>query len=131
MTNMIGTVNSYDGKFRRYVFPFRIDEPGDYVLDLQGRGNDADDTTTFFDGLSIERRTENIVCDAIVPARARLNVAQGARVRLDFAGTNRVASVRYAGRPFTGVVDERSCPEFVAGAGALYVAPSGTVVLFR
>ena len=130
-TNTIGTVNSYDGKFRRYVFPFRIDEPGDYVLDLQGCGNDVDDTTTFFDGLSIERRTENVACDAIVPAKARLNVAQGARVRLDFAGTNRVASVRYAGRPFSGVVDERSCPEFVAGTGALYVAPSGTVVLFR
>ncbi len=131
LTNTIGTVNSYDGKFRRYAFPFRIDEPGDYVLDLQGRGNDSDDTTTFFDGLSIERRTEDIACDGIVPARTRLDVAQGARVRLDFAGTNRVASVRYAGRPISGVVDERSCPGFVAGAGALYVAPSGTVVLLR
>lgn len=131
VTNAIGTVSSYDGAFRRYTLPFRIDEPGAYTLELQGLGEDNEDKTTFFDGLSVEPIDESRVTDSLIPADAEVVIAAGARIRLDFTGTNKVAAVRYSGHSVSGVIDVKQYPEFVSGSGALYVMPEGTVVIIR
>ena len=64
----------------------------------------------------------------------RIAVEEGALLRLDYIGTNRVEEVRIAGRSHVGVVSAAACPELghaLSGAGALFVQPRGTVLLLR
>ena len=60
-----------------------------------------------------------------------VEVAENARLSLEFGGTNRVESVRLGGRRTSGVISAQTCPQYVSGTGALYVQPNGIVISFR
>ncbi len=60
-----------------------------------------------------------------------ISVADGAFLRLDFEGTNRVDRVRLGGQSAMGIIDAASYPDFICGDGALETLAKGTVILFR
>ncbi len=59
-----------------------------------------------------------------------VNVADGARLRLDFPGTLKLDGLKYAGRSYSGTLTAERCP-FLLGPGSLEVTPKGTVLFFR
>lgn len=60
-----------------------------------------------------------------------LDVQGGTRLRLDYIGTNRVGTVRLNGQSAVGLIDATHPSGLVLGPGALFVQPSGTVILIR
>jgi hypothetical protein len=69
-----------------------------------------------------------------LPEHLNIEVADGARLHLDFAGTNEVNSLRIAGRSYVGLVSTAEYPELypvLSGPGTLSITPKGTMILFR
>jgi hypothetical protein len=60
-----------------------------------------------------------------------VNVAQGAKLDLDYIGTNKVHTVRLGNHRRTGIISAETYPDFVTGSGALEVTPTGTIMIFR
>ena len=72
--------------------------------------------------------------DIDLPGHLNIEVADGARLHLDFAGTNVVNSLRIAGRSYVGDVSQATHPELypaLSGPGTLSIMPKGTTILFR
>ena len=105
-------------------------------------GTASNDRTTLIDAVSLRRKKGNTASKPF-PADAVVNVAAGASLVLDFAGTNTVSAVRYGGRRAGRVVEQdgsgpyavvSSSTEggFVSGEGVLrYRIPRGFIVTFR
>ena len=72
--------------------------------------------------------------DIGLPEHLKIEVADGARLQLDFAGTNKIDSLRIAGKSYEGLVSVETYPELfpvLAGPGTLMITPKGTMILFR
>ena len=119
-----------------YSDTFTVPEAGDYYFGLSGQGVPGAatnaDKMTFLDGMSIHRVTETVDDVPAIPKGLRIKVASGARLVLDFKGTNEVSSVRLGGTLLTsGVVDGESYPDYIGGMGALQIVPRNFVLSFR
>ena len=53
------------------------------------------------------------------------------RLRLDYDGTVEVGRLMLGGRSVVGTIDATHPSGLVYGAGALYIRPKGTIVIFR
>lgn len=129
VTNTIGYMKTYDEVFRRHEFLFQAPEAGTYDLGFEGQETTVD-KSTLIDAVSVEKVTL-APPGAVVPNTAELNVASGAKLILNFAGTNKVEFVRYNGASLEGVIDAQTHPEFVSGIGVLKVNPKGTLISLR
>lgn len=135
----IGWMTLGNTNFVEHAMDFRVTEPGNYVLSLQGMCDgtaghvwpSGKDQTTMVDGVSVVGLGDDVAPTPNVPETVEIAVAQNARLRLDFAGTNRVKSVRYDGHRLTGVISAETCPDFVQGPGVLEVPRHGFYLLFR
>lgn len=139
VTNIIGTFGVDDReRFVTHRFLFELPEGGEWVVGFSGLkeserkipGNSAYHSNGgILDGLIIEK----VVAKALptIPEKVEIGVAEGAKLALDFIGTNAAGIVRYAGRFRTREISARTCPEFVTGTGVLYVQPKGTVIVVR
>ena len=87
------------------------------------------DRACSIDGLSLKRLYA--AEPPSVPPEVKIDVAEGARLDLDYDGTVRVRGLSLAGRGQVGVIDATTCPGYVTGRGKLDVRPNGTIVLFR
>ena len=120
---------------------FRMPVAGSHRLNIEGMGvpsghlNNGKDTanlTTHVDGVSIVKVDEAAQTAPTLPSKVRIDVAEGARLALDYPGTNRVRGVWFGGVPADGrIVDAAAYPDYVSGIGALEIVPSGTLLLFR
>jgi hypothetical protein len=135
-TNAIGWTRVDNIPLARHEFLFRSDAAGTHRFGLQGMTDNSpafpgNDRTALIDGVWIEPAA-GIDGDAFaLPRRLAVTVASGARLQLDFPGTQTVDRVRFAGAGVTGLVNQETCPQFVSGPGALYAHPKGTVLLAR
>ena len=69
-----------------------------------------------------------------LPEHLNIEVADGARLHLDFAGTNVVNSLRIAGKSYVGEVSLATRPELypaLSGPGTLMITPKGSLLIFR
>lgn len=147
VTNVIGQTEPSDNltlaccsNFVEYAFAFRIPTAGAYDVGLQGvvdgvtvKAASRYDSEVLVDAVSLVKIDEDAVdAAADIPEEAALTVATGARLRLDFGGTNTLAAVRLGGRTATGVITAETHPAFISGPGALYVKPVfGLTLLIR
>ena len=89
---------------------FNVPAAGTYTFGIKGLngwpmedgshlrvGNNADDSLAFIDQVIIEKADETRKPD--IPETLALELADGARLRLDFAGTNRIDRLRLNGTP--------------------------------
>lgn len=133
MTNVFGTTTVPMTNWVERTFLFHVPAAGDYVFGIQGLtdGVSARDRTSFVDAVSICR------ADATVPttpglAKAQcVEVASGARLGLEFTGTNEVYGLRLGGIACSGVLSAETHPDYLFGPGALFVRPKGTAVILR
>ena len=66
-----------------------------------------------------------------LPKRVEIEVADGAKLALDFLGTSETGPVRYAGRKYVGEISAKTCPAFVTGTGTLLTQPNGMMIFIR
>ena len=68
----------------------------------------------------------------VVPSNLKINVASGSRLVLNYPGTVQVGMVRLGDTVISsGVVSEKTHPQFIGGMGSLSIVQSGTVILVR
>ena len=140
MTNLVGrSDNAATTNFNEYAFMFMVPPAGGtYDVGFRGtsvwggEGAPSVDHTTLLDAAWLCRvETDR---DIDLPGHLNIEVADGARLHLDFAGTNVVNSLRIAGRSYVGDVSQATHPELypaLSGPGTLWIMPKGTVILFR
>jgi len=108
-----------------------VDQPGTYVLKIQGTHADqkAGDRAYAIDGLSLKR--VSAAYPPSLPEDLKIDVAEGAKLDLDYDGKVKVRGVSFNGVFKTGIVDESTCPGLVTGRGQLEVCPHGMAIIFR
>jgi len=84
---------------------------------------------SFLDTVSVKAIDEAEMPD--IPETLKLDVATGAKLHLDFAGTGTVQRVRLGSAPHSGILSAETYPDFITGPGCLYVEPRGAVLIFR
>ena len=140
VTNLVGRSDgAATTNFNEYAFLFTLPpEGGTYDVGFRGTsvwgGDEAAkvDRTTLVDAAWLCRvETDR---DIDLPEHLKIEVAEGARLQLDFAGTNKIDSLRIAGKSYEGLVSAETYPELfpvLAGPGTLMITPKGTMILFR
>jgi hypothetical protein len=139
VTNVIGRFGVDDReRFVTHRFLFELPEGGDWKVGFSGLkqserkvqgSNNHYSNGGVLDGLVIEKVTA--AAKPELSEKVEINVAAGAKLALDYIGTNTASTVRYAGRSVTGDINADTCPDFVTGVGSLFVLPKGTLILFR
>ena len=112
--------------FCRHAWKIVIDEPGDWTLNVQNTSSGWVALDEFSLVRSADAADATGDWDEIV-----VNVAQGAKLDLDYVGTNKVDTVRLGNHRRTGIISAETYPDFVTGSGALAVTPIGTMMIFR
>ena len=138
VTNVVGTFGVDDReRFVTHRFLFELPEGGDWEVGFSGlklsehkiAGNSNwHSNGGVLDGLVIEQVTPKSM--PTLP-RAAIEITDGAKIALDYLGTNVVDTVRYAGKSYSGEINATTCPAFVTGQGTLFVQPKGTLIMFR
>ena len=140
VTNLVGrSDNAATTNFNEYAFLFTLPpEGGTYDMGFRGTsvwgGDEAAkvDRTTLVDAAWLCRVEAERPID--LPEHLNIEVADGARLHLDFAGTNVVNSLRIAGKSYVGEVSLATRPELypvLSGPGTLSITPKGTLLTFR
>ena len=138
VTNVVGTFGVDDReRFVTHRFLFELPEGGDWEVGFSGLkesehkiagSNNWHSNGGSLDGLVIEQVTA--AAKPTLP-KAAVEIADGAKIALDYLGTNEVDTVRYAGKSYSGEINATTCPAFVTGQGTLFVQPKGTMIMFR
>ena len=130
VTNEIAQLAPPVTNFTMYSWTFVLPESGAWRFGVEGLGEAGKDMNTLMDGFSLVR--EPLAADAPEMDEAlEVNVASGAKLRLDYPGTQTIGKLRLAGRAYSGLVRAADHPESLLGDGALYVPPKGIAVTIR
>jgi hypothetical protein len=139
VTNLLSTTGTLGTNFTAQTVYLDVPEAGTYRLAFE---------TSAFDVTPGERRfrSQHVFFDGIslcydgpiaprasfdLPEKLSVTVAEGARLVLDYAGTNLVDRVSLGGHSVVGVIDAVSHPHYVTGPGALQVIGKGTILVLR
>ena len=130
----LGTVDTFNSDWVRRTFDFNVPSSGVWRVAIQGLDDSGVKTVyrdSMVDSISLRQIPDTEESAAAMASDAKIRVAAGAQLKLDFKGTNTVKSVRFGGVPAHGVIDAESYPDFVTGEGALTPDPDGMILLFR
>ena len=128
---------------REYLFDIPV--AGEYKFGIEGGyslregGYGIQDTSksadrySFLDGCSIRRVVDEVAAAPVVPSNLRINVASGSRLVLNYPGMVQVSRVKLGDTVISsGVVNEKTHPQFIGGMGSLTVVPtSGTMIVIQ
>jgi hypothetical protein len=128
VTNLLTKIKVHSPRFCQSRVDFNIPAAGEYVLAFQGTYDAY--ASALFDDFRVERMLDCELASADIAETARFDVAAGATLELEFAGTNRVSAFRYGGRPYSGVVDASNCPG-IRGFGAFEVKRKGLMFIVK
>ena len=107
---------------------------GDYTVGIEGMNDRSvvKDRNSCVDKVSLTRYVEADFKDTPDTSEdLDIVVASGAKLRLDFAGTNQVRNVIYNGHRKSGLISAETHPEFVEGPGVLKTKKYGFTVIVR
>lgn len=122
---------------------FWVTAPGSHSLCIEGMGvpsgryndawKDTADKTTLVDGVSVFKVDASAQLPPSIQGRVRIDVAEGAKLVLDYPGVVSVTGVTLGGVRIRGesIIDAKSHPEYVSGIGALRIVPHGSVMSIR
>lgn len=126
---VIGLDEVRSTNFVEHAFLFSVPAAGDYTLRFEGQANG--DHMTRLDAVSVKRYSDFGAPTPSIPEATAISVAAGAKLRLDFPGTNRIGRLSLGGCAYSGLVTAARCPDFIFGPGALEVPLRGTVIIVR
>ena len=133
-TNFVGQTWCDSSNYVEHAFIFRNDVAAYWNLTLQGMSGPEDglDRRAFVDCVSLVKLPDSAVAETATLAEdAVIKVANGARLELDFTGTNTVKRVKLGGHSVIGVVNAKTHPEFISGLGSLKATeqPGGLIII--
>ena len=113
--------------------PFTVAEAGTYRISFHTSFEMSQRGYVLLDDVAIVSAPAAARTDLAeyIPENIELDVADGARLTLDFDGVAKVKGIRYNGRRFAGEISHATCPSWVMGRGVLSASPRGTVIMFR
>ena len=113
--------------------PFTVAEAGTYRLSFHTSFEMSQRGYVLLDDVAIVSAPAAARTDLAdyIPENIELDVADGARLTLDFDGVAKVRGIRYNGRRYVGEISHATCPAWVMGRGVLSASPRGTVIMFR
>ena len=137
ITNTVYECSTATTNFVGYSCMFNIaDASRSYVLGFEGandpRVSGVKDQRSYICQVSCDYIDSVDQMKVTMDMDPNLNIfiASGAKLELDYVGTNQIASVRIAGRRAVGVIDAARFPQYITGTGALRVKPLGLKVMF-
>ena len=133
VTNVLGRSSHQSTNYVQNVFDFTAKKAGVYTLAIQGLWSSEypSGAEAHIDDVSLRALPGTFDRSPPFDRDMSISVAEGAFLRLDFEGTNRVDRVRLGGRSAVGIIDATSYPDFICGDGALEALAHGTTILFR
>ena len=129
--------------FVEHSYLFRMSAGGTHRLELFAPGvpsgilnenvKDKANNLMFVDDVHIVKVDEAELSSPSIPEKLRVKVLDGAKLALDYPGTNIVSALRLGAEVVSGdsVVDAVTHPEYISGIGALCVKSPGTVLIVR
>lgn len=142
VTNDIGWTYVDSTNFVEHAFLFRVPEAGTYTLHLQGMSSPG---SNWWDGIGTANDRMSLV-DAVslkavdaadVPATPGLSeetavsVANGARMELEFSGTQKIAELCLGDKRVHGIVSASTNPEYLSGPGSFEVPEQAFSIIIR
>lgn len=115
-------------EFVTYSYLFNIPAKGKFRVGIVGTV--TQDKTARVDGISITRALN----ESDVPTAREdisIDVASGAKLRLDFSGTMNAGLFKIGGRRHSGVINAERFPDCLSGPGSIYVKPTGLSIIVR
>ena len=122
------TVSNTSRRFLRQEHLVNLPAPGEYTLAFKTLTTTAEDLSTFIDAVCLAK------VEAPAPevaAEAEVRIAAGATLALDYAGTQKVDRVRFAGQSATGVISAADYSAYLEGPGAFAATPKGAAIIIR
>lgn len=124
----VGTVTTTDYLYERYTFRLPYVKAGvSYLLAFQGLNSAGGDRSSAVDDVRVTRLP---VMNAYAPFPDGLTIelAEGASLALDFAGTQPLHALRIGGHYVSGTVSAATHPAAITGAGTLLLPNHGTLL---
>ncbi len=124
----VGTVTTTDYLYERYTFRLPYVKAGvSYLLAFQGLNSAGGDRSSALDDVRVTRVP---VMDAYAPFPDGLTIelAEGASLALDFAGTQPLHALRIDGHYVSGTVSAATHPAAITGTGMLLLPNLGTLL---
>ena len=127
-----GTVTTTDYLYERYTFRLPHVKAGtSCLLAFQGLNTAGGDRSSAIDDVRVERlEVEDAAYEPFAPNLV-IDVAEGAKLALDYVGTKSVHAVRYGTFQLSGDISAQTYPALVTGPGALFAPNLGTVFSLR
>ena len=113
--------------------PFTVAEAGSYRLIFHTSFEASQRGYVLLDDVAIVSAPAAARTDLAdyIPENIELDVANGAKINLDFDGMANVKGLTYNGQKIAFEVSHEKYPAWVMGRGMLYIQPRGTVIMFR
>ena len=127
VTNTLGTVETRSQDYNEYTFRLPCAETN-ATYTLLFRGLNAGSRFSLLDDVTVQKLETVSPADAY-PQTVELELAESARLNLDYSGSIKMLGLRYGTQVITGTISADTYPGFVTGSGALSVASRGTLVL--
>ena len=140
VTNFVGrSDNAATTNYNEYAFTFAVPQAGGtYDVGFRGtsvwggEGTPTVDRTMLLDAAWLCRVESE--SELYLSRDLEIEVADGARLQLDFAGTKEVRSLRIAGHRYSGYVSAELLPDLfpaLCGPGTLYIRDRGLHIIVR
>lgn len=124
----VGKVTTTDYLYERYTFRLPYVKAGfSYLLAFQGINTAGGDRSSAIDDVRVEPLPIGNGAYAPFAPGLVIEVATGAKLALDFAGTRSLHALRIGGRLVSGEITAASHPEAITGTGTLLLPNSGTL----
>ena len=133
-TNYIWRSNVLQHEAERVIRqPFTVPAAGTYQLEFHTAFGANNYAYLLLDDVAIVAApaADRTDLSDYIPENIELDVADGARLTLDFDGVAKVKGIRYNGQRLVGEISHATCPSWVMGRGVLSASPRGTVIMFR
>ena len=124
-------IQTRDEMFRRYAARLPMLTAGVHRVSFEGINTlGGSERGSSIDAVRLTR-VETESADGLFPEGARVEVASGAVLHLDFEGTNNVKAVKLGGQERTGVISAARFPAYIKGPGVLLTPAKGTMISVR
>ena len=127
----VGTVTTEDYLFTRYTFRLPHVAAGAHTLTFQGISTRGVDCASVIDDVRLDRLAVEDADYAPFPPHLVVEVAEGARLSLDFDGVQPLHRLRIGGRQVSGLVSAATHPDAITGAGSLMLPALGMMIMVR
>lgn len=121
-------VQTRDEIFRRYTVRLPMLRAGEHRLSFEGINTlGGNNRVSAIDVVRLTAlSTES--ADSLLPSDTAVEIAQGAKLFLDYIGTNSVRMVKLGAFEPSGLITSERFPAYIQGTGALYTPSKGTLI---